>query len=69
MAPIHDRMPVILKQDDEMRWLSRDVLPADEVMRILSPYPAEGMEAYPVSDRVNSPGVDDEKVIVPVKGL
>jgi hypothetical protein len=28
-----------------------------------------GMEAYPVSDRVNSPGADDEKVIEPVKGL
>jgi len=69
MAPIHNRMPVILRQDDEMRWLSRDVLPADEVKRILSPYPAEGMEAYPVSDRVNSPGADDEKVIEPVKGL
>ena len=51
MAPIHDRMPVILRQDDEMRWLSRDVLPTDEVKRILAPYPAEGMEAYPVSDR------------------
>jgi putative SOS response-associated peptidase YedK len=36
MAPIHDRMPVILMQDDEMRWLSRDVLSADEMHRILS---------------------------------
>jgi putative SOS response-associated peptidase YedK len=69
MTPIHDRMPVILKQDDEMRWLSRDVLPAEEVKRILVPYPAEGMEAYPVSERVNSPAVDDERVIEPVKGL
>ena len=52
-----------------MRWLSRDVLPAEEVKRILTPYPAELMEAYPVSDRVNSPGADDEKVIERVKGL
>ena len=69
MAPIHDRMPVILRQDDEMRWLSRDVLPADEMQQILAPYPAEGMEAYPVSERVNRTDVDDEKVIAPVKGL
>jgi len=69
MAPIHNRMPVILKQDDEMRWLSRDVLPADEVQRILSPYPAEGMEVYPVSERVNKTDVDDEKVIERLKGL
>ena len=44
MAPTHNRMPVILRQDDEMRWLSRDVLPTDEVKRILAPYPAEQME-------------------------
>ena len=69
MAPIHDRMPVILKQDDEMRWLSRDVLPADEVQRILAPYPSERMEAYPVSERVNKTEVDDEGVIEPVRGL
>jgi len=69
MAPVHDRMPVILKQDDEMRWLSRAVLPADELQRILVPYPTEGMVAYPVSERVNSPDVDDERVTEPVKGL
>jgi putative SOS response-associated peptidase YedK len=69
MAPIHNRMPVILRQDDEMRWLSRDVLPADEMHRILAPYPAEGMEAYPVSERVNSTAVDDGRLIEPVKGL
>jgi len=62
-------MPAILKQDDEMRWLSRDALPADEMHRILAPYPAEGMEAYPVSERVNKTDVDDEHVIDPVKGL
>ena len=69
MAPIHNRMPVILKQDDEMRWLSRDVLPAEEVQRILAPYPSDGMEAYPVSERVNRTDGDDEKVIEPVKGF
>jgi putative SOS response-associated peptidase YedK len=69
MAPIHNRMPVILRQDDEMRWLSRDVIPTDEMHRILVPHPAEGMVAYPVSERVNSPAVDDERVTEPVKGL
>ncbi len=69
MAPIHNRMPAILRQDDEMRWLSRDVLPADEIQRILAPYPAEEMEAFPVSDRVNDATVDDEKVIERLKGL
>jgi putative SOS response-associated peptidase YedK len=52
-----------------MRWLSRDMLPAEEVQRILVPYPAEGMEVYPVSERVNRTDADDESVIEPVKGL
>jgi putative SOS response-associated peptidase YedK len=69
MAPVHPRMPVILRQDDEMRWLSRDVLPAGEMRRILAPYPPELMEAYPVSERVNDPDADDERLIGPVKGL
>lgn len=69
LAPIHNRMPVIVQPDDEIRWLSRDPLAADELHRILVPYPEEGMEAYPVSDRVNSTAVDDGKLIEPLKGL
>jgi putative SOS response-associated peptidase YedK len=69
VAPLHDRMPVMLKQEDEMRWLSKDALPADEMQRILAPYLAADMEVYPVSERVNKPDADDEKLIEPVKGL
>ena len=69
VSPLHDRMPVILKQGDEMRWLSSDVIPAEEMMRILATYPAEKMEVYPVSERVNKTATDDEKLIEPVKGL
>ena len=69
MAPIHDRMPVILQSEDEKRWISPGPLGADDLHRIFSPYPEEGMEIYPVSDRVNKTAVDDEKVIEPLKGL
>ena len=62
------RMPAILRQDDEIHWLSRDVLSADEMRRILAQYPSNGMEAYPVSERVNSPTADDERLVLPVKG-
>ncbi|MFA5237589.1 MAG: SOS response-associated peptidase [Methanoregula sp.] len=69
LAPIHNRMPVILHQEDEIRWLSHDALTADEMHRLVSPYPPEGMEAYPVSERVNNTAADDEQVIEPLKGL
>jgi putative SOS response-associated peptidase YedK len=69
MAPIHDRMPVILQSEDEKRWISPGPLGADDLHRIFSPYPVEEIEIYPVSDRVNSPSVDDEKLIEKIKGL
>jgi hypothetical protein len=37
--------------------------------RILAPFSAEGMEAYTVSNRVNSKTVDDRLVIEHVKEL
>ncbi|WP_292368991.1 SOS response-associated peptidase [Methanoregula sp. UBA64] len=69
MASIHDRMPVILRPDDEVRWISRDPLPAEEIHQMLVPRPVGDMEAYPVSDRVNSPSVDDKMLIEPLSGL
>jgi putative SOS response-associated peptidase YedK len=58
VAPLHDRMPVIVDPADYVRWLTADD-PAD----LLQPYPAELMRAYPVSTRVNSPKNDDESLV------
>ncbi|WP_145947547.1 SOS response-associated peptidase [Paenibacillus sp. Y412MC10] len=54
MAPIHDRMPVILRPEDEMAWLDRGQTDVNALQKLLVPYPAEEMEAYPVSRTVNS---------------
>jgi putative SOS response-associated peptidase YedK len=62
-------MPVILKREDEDRWLSGEALSGNDREKILAPYPAGEMEAYPVSSRVNSPDVDDERLILPLKTL
>jgi putative SOS response-associated peptidase YedK len=48
MAPIHDRMPVILPP-------AANEQAAADMTSLLRPYPAEELEAYPVSRRVNSP--------------
>ncbi len=69
VAPLHDRMPVILNQEDEDRWLTGDAPGPGEMKKILGPYPAGEMEMYPVSSRVNSPDVDDERLIQPLKTL
>jgi len=69
VSPLHDRMPAILRQEDENRWLTGDPPTSDEMKRILCPYPDGEMEAYPVSSRVNSPDADDKNLIQPLETL
>jgi len=54
VASIHNRMPVILHQEDEDAWLDKAAEPA-RLLSLLKAYPADAMEAYPVSRAVNSP--------------
>lgn len=69
LADIHDRMPVILTRENEERWLSQDPIALPDLARVLAPYPASAMAKVAVSDLVNRPGVDDERVIRPLFGL
>jgi len=59
---IHERMPVILRREDEMRWLDRSKHGA-QLLPLLAPYPASEMRVYPVSPMVGSVKVDDASLI------
>jgi putative SOS response-associated peptidase YedK len=65
LAPIHDRMPVVLGEDDWNEWLD----PANQELAalegLLVPAPDEWVEAYPVSTRVNSPRNNDADLVAP----
>jgi len=63
VADLHHRMAVVLDPDEEETWLRGD---PDEAAALLDPYPADELTAYPVSTRVNSPGVDAPELIEPV---
>jgi len=65
IAPIHDRMPVILPRSAYAAWLDPAERAPQDLQRLLSPYPAEEMVAYPVSTLVNSPANDLPECIVP----
>lgn len=58
VAPIHNRMPVILPPEAWERWLAPGAVRYEDVASLLKPYPAEAMEAWPVSPKVNSPAYD-----------
>jgi putative SOS response-associated peptidase YedK len=65
VAPIHNRMPVILPRQAYDRWLDPDPVSSGSLDGLLSPYPAEEMVAYPVSRYVNDPGNDTPECIKP----
>jgi putative SOS response-associated peptidase YedK len=56
VEPLHDRMAVVLPEDDEERWLAGDE-------DVLQPYPDDGMDAYPVSTAVNDPSNDSPDLV------
>ncbi|MEH6995745.1 SOS response-associated peptidase [Neobacillus drentensis] len=52
---IHDRMPVILKPEDEKYWLNPSITETNKLQHFLKPLEHGLMEAYEVSPLVNSP--------------
>ena len=58
LAPIHDRMPVILPRDAFGPWLVGEAVALD-------PYPSEALSAHRVSSLVNRPGNDDPRCVEP----
>lgn len=63
MAPIHNRMPAILRREDEDEWLDPENTEPERLLSLLRPYPAHAMAAYPVSRMVNSPANDAPGVL------
>ena len=45
VAPIHDRMPVILAREDEEAWLNPDETESEALLPFLRPLPAEALRA------------------------
>ena len=69
VAPIHDRMPVILDPEAESIWLDRGIEDTSLLSELLTPFPSELMTAYEVSRAVNSATNDGPECIVPAARL
>jgi putative SOS response-associated peptidase YedK len=65
MAPIHNRMPVILETQDYSTWLDPEEVP-DNLKGLLRPFDAQLMDANPVSTYVNSPRNQGEQCRAPL---
>ena len=68
LSPIHERMPVILERDVEMRWLDPDLEDGQAALSYLQPVAPERFESYPVSSLVSSYRNQGPELIVPAEG-
>ena len=68
MAPIHNRMPVILPREVESVWLDQSIVDSTFLKSLLVPYMADLMIAYEVSAFVNSVKNNGSECLVAVGG-
>jgi putative SOS response-associated peptidase YedK len=64
LAPIHDRMPMILSTDGVAAWLT-PFTPLTELRELLTPCADEELEAYTVAPTVGNPHIDDPSLLEP----
>jgi putative SOS response-associated peptidase YedK len=65
MRPLHDRMPVILPEENYAAWLDPKNENLPELEALLRPYAAIEMTAFPISTMVNSPRNERPECILP----
>jgi putative SOS response-associated peptidase YedK len=66
IAPLHDRMPVILAPEQEARWLDPATTEPAEILPLLARFPAARLEAYGVGEAVGGAANDREELIAPL---
>jgi putative SOS response-associated peptidase YedK len=67
MKKVHDRMPVILSDENQAIWLDPSVTDVKILNKVLMPYPSDLMEMYQVSKKVNVSSYDDKDCILKVE--
>jgi putative SOS response-associated peptidase YedK len=65
LAPIHERMPVVLAEKAWDTWLDPSVSDVATLEPLLAPAPDEWFTAYAVSTRVNKPDNNDADLLEP----
>jgi putative SOS response-associated peptidase YedK len=67
LAPIHDRMPVVLPPQHFEQWLDPDPQPKAQLLQLLLPLPANELTAFPVSKAVNDVNNDGPECVAPAQ--
>ncbi len=67
LAPIHDRMPVVLPEEAWSTWLDPSRRDRATLEPLLVPAPSEWLEAFPVSTLVNKADNNGPELLAPVE--
>ena len=65
VGKVHTRMPVILKKEDERKWLDSKFSDTDDLLSLLQPYASSEMEGWLVGNEVKSYKNDSPDLINP----
>ena len=68
MQPIHDRMPVILEEEDVAEWIAPETK-LEKALAMLKPCSSARMVVYPVSSLVNSARHDGPECVARVNEM
>ncbi len=63
VGQFHDRMPVILRPEDEDLWLDPEIEEPEALEALYAAFPAKKMAEWTVSTRVNNASVDSPELI------
>lgn len=66
VMPTDPRMPVVVDSVHFEAWLDPNTPDPEKLLKSFVPCPADQMECWPVSTRVNDPAEDDERLIAPL---
>ena len=66
VGPVHDRMPVLIAEDDLEEWLSPEPLAASELDRLIRPAAPGALETFRVSARLNDAREEGPDLTAPI---
>ena len=66
MAPVHDRMPVLVAREHWAQWLAREVQEPAAIAPLLAPPPPEALRAWPVARTVSRSSAEGEALVQPL---
>jgi putative SOS response-associated peptidase YedK len=66
VAPVHDRMPAIVKPEEYDTWLDPSMKDPEVLLKLLTPFPSELMVGTPVSSKANKATYEGPDCVEPI---